>query len=462
MPPNEQARKNHDAMFPNHVSTLAVTDPENSNRKLSHRMLAERCTQVPVATEQQMRTHAMCDKCGNLDHHDELASPSRRQVLVGAAGLAIAPFLASMVSEAQAQGATTGAGNGPYRVRAYGNKSPSGSFEAIEIPRRALRPNDVLLDIMYCAICHSDIHIARQEWGPPYPATNYPCVPGHEIIGRVAAVGSSITKFRVGDIAGAGAMIDSCGVCESCVNDLEQYCVKGWTLNFNSPDKISGGYNYGGFSQRVVIPERFTVRVPPGMNLAAAAPLMCAGITTFSPMQHWSVEAGQRVGVIGFGGLGHLAVKLAVARKADVTVFTTTPGKVEDAKKMGAREAVVWTDPSTLQAYVNRFDFLISTVPTNVPTHPITNMLRLDGTYVIVGAREPIEDVRGSGLWLQRRKVSASLMGGMAETQAFIDYCASRNIVSDIELIKPDQIDRAFDRIKAKDVRYRFVIDLSA
>jgi uncharacterized zinc-type alcohol dehydrogenase-like protein len=178
-------------------------------------------------------------------------------------------------------------------------------------------------------------------------------------------------------------------------------------------------------------------------------------------MQHWSVEAGQRVGVIGFGGLGHLAVKLAVARKSDVTVFTTTPGKVEDAKRMGAREAVVWSDPNALQPYANRFDFLLSTVPTNVPTHPITNMLRLDGTYVVVGAREPIEDLRGSGLWLQRRKVSASLMGGMAETQAFIDYCARRNIVSEIELIKPNQIDRAFERIKAKDVRYRFVIDLT-
>lgn len=405
----------------------------------------------------------MCDRCGNLDRHEELASPSRRRALVGSASLAAAaPFLVGLTESAQAQDTGNSAESGPYRVRAYGNKSANGPFEAIEIPRRALRPNDVLVDIMYCAICHSDIHIARQEWGPPYPATHYPCVPGHEIIGRVAAIGRGVTKFRTGDIAGAGAMIDSCGECANCINDLEQYCVKGWTLNFNSPDKISGGYNYGGFSQRVVIPERFTVRVPPGMNLAAAAPLMCAGITTFSPMQHWSVEAGQRVGVIGFGGLGHLAVKLAVARKADVTVFTTTPGKVEDAKAMGAREVVVWTDPGTLQAYANQFDFLISTVPTNVPTHPITSMLRLDGTYVIVGAREPIEDVRGSGLWLQRRKVSASLMGGMAETQAFIDYCASRNIVSDIELIKPDQIDRAFDRIKAKDVRYRFVIDLTA
>ncbi|WP_051691381.1 NAD(P)-dependent alcohol dehydrogenase [Mangrovibacter sp. MFB070] len=366
-----------------------------------------------------------------------------------------------MSTGAQAQNSPYTAGNGPWRVRAYGNRSPEGVFEPLDIPRRALRPNDVLIDIMYCAICHSDIHIARQEWGAPYPATNYPCVPGHEIIGRVAAVGSKVTKFRPGDIAGAGAMIDSCGECENCLNDLEQYCLKGWTLNFNSPDKISGGYNYGGFSHRVVIPERFTVRIPPGMNLAAAAPLMCAGITTFSPMQHWSVGAGQRVGVVGMGGLGHLAIKLAVARKADVTVFTTSPGKIADAKRMGANDAIVWTTPGALEPYTSQFDFIISTVPTNVPTHPITNMLRLDGTYVIVGAREPIEDVRGSGLWLQRRQVSASLMGSIAETQAFIDFCARRNIVADIELIKPDQIDHAFERIKTKDVRYRFVIDLT-
>lgn len=403
----------------------------------------------------------MCGKCEDNSHPDAPASPTRRKVLMAGAGLAAASTLAVMPGKVQAQESAAQAGNGPWRVRAWGNRDPEGPFVPLEIPRRALRPNDVLIDIMYCAICHSDIHIARQEWGSPYPATNYPCVPGHEIIGRVAAIGSAVTKFRPGDIAGAGAMIDSCGECESCVNDLEQYCLKGWTLNFNSPDKISGGYNYGGFSQRVVIPERFTVRIPPGMNLAAAAPLMCAGITTFSPLEHWSVEAGQRVGVIGMGGLGHLAVKLAVARRADVTVFTTTPGKVTDAKKMGAREAVVWNDPDALKPYANQFDFLISTVPTSVPTHPITNMLRLDGTYVIVGAREPIEDVRGSGLWLQRRQVSASLMGGMAETQEFIDFCARRNIVADIELIKPDQIDRAFERIKAKDIRYRFVVDFT-
>ncbi|MGF6976064.1 putative zinc-type alcohol dehydrogenase-like protein [Paraburkholderia sp. JPY465] len=404
----------------------------------------------------------MCQNCGDITHTEELLLPGRRKVLLSSAvGLMAAPFVGGANAAPSQESASTPISGAASKVRAYGNASPNAPFRAIQIPRRAVRPNDVLVDIMYCAVCHSDIHIARQEWGPPYPATNYPCVPGHEIIGRVVAVGSAVKKLKVGDIAGAGAMIDSCGTCDNCLADLEQYCLKGWTLNFNSPDKISGGYNYGGYSERVVIPERFTVHIPPGMNLAAAAPLMCAGITTFSPMQHWNLKAGQRVGVIGLGGLGHLAVKLAAARKANVTVFTTTEFKVSDAKRLGAERAVMWSDAASLEPFTNQFDLLISTVPQAVPTHPFTNMLRLDGTLVIVGAREPIEDVRGSGLWLQRRNVSASLMGGMAETQEFINYCASRNIGADVELIQPNRIDEAFERIKKKDVKYRFVIDFN-
>jgi uncharacterized zinc-type alcohol dehydrogenase-like protein len=400
----------------------------------------------------------MCENCNDPGH---IAGFGRRNLLLGGAGLAAAPFIAAASTPAYAQDSSAEDGSRQISVRAFGNGGPKEPFKQIEIPRRALQPNDILIDVMYCAICHSDIHIARQEWGPPYPATSYPCVPGHEIVGRVTAVGSAVTKFQVGDIAGAGAMIESCGECENCNNGLEQYCLKGWKLNFNTPDPVLGGYNYGGFSDKVVVAERFVVRVPPGVNLAATSPLLCAGITTFSPMQHWKVEKGQRIGVIGMGGLGHIAVKLGVARGADVTVFTTTAAKVEDAKRLGAREAVVWTDPDALKPFANQFDFLISTVPTNVPTTPIANMLRTDGTYVIVGAREPIENLTGSGLWLQRRKVSASLMGGMAETQEFINYCADRKITADIELITPDQIDVAFDKIKSKDARYRFVIDMT-
>jgi uncharacterized zinc-type alcohol dehydrogenase-like protein len=384
-------------------------------------------------------------------------------VLIGGAGLmAAAQLPATLATAAVAQPAAHDVGAGPWQVRAFGNASANARFTQIEIPRRALLPNDVLIEVDYSAICHSDIHIARQEWGPPYPATNYPCVPGHEIVGRVLALGPAVTRFQVGDVVGAGAMIESCGECENCNAGLEQYCVKGWKLNFNTPDQHLGGYNYGGYSDRIVVGERFVVRVPARMHHAAAAPLLCAGITTFSPMEHWKLEAGQRVGIIGMGGLGHLAVKLGVARGADVTVFTTSPGKVEDARRLGASEAVIWGKPETLQPYANRFDMLISTVPLAVSYGQFTPMLRLDGTLVIVGAREPIEGVTGSGLWLQRRKVSASLMGGMAETQAFINYCADRNIVSDIELITPNQIDEAFTRIKNKDVRYRFVIDMRA
>ncbi len=264
----------------------------------------------------------MCGKCEDNSHPDAPASPTRRKVLMAGAGLAAASTLAVMPGKVQAQESAAQAGNGPG-VFVHGQQ---GSGGAICSPKFPPGTSSERCPHRHYVLCYLSFRYSyrRAGMGAPYPATNYPCVPGHEIIGRVAAIGSAVTKFRPGDIAGAGAMIDSCGECESCVNDLEQYCLKGWTLNFNSPDKISGGYNYGGFSQRVVIPERFTVRIPPGMNLAAAAPLMCAGITTFSPLEHWSVEAGQRVGVIGMGGLGHLAVKLAVARRADVTVFTTT------------------------------------------------------------------------------------------------------------------------------------------
>lgn len=406
----------------------------------------------------------MCQKCGDTEHKEELILPGRRKVILGAAaGMAAIPMLGGVASAAAAPAGQPGrspAGPGPYSVKAYGNASPAAEFRPLRVKRRALRPNDVLIDIHYCAVCHSDIHIARQEWPAPYPATRYPCVPGHEIIGRVTAVGSAVSRFQVGDFAGSGAMIDSCGVCEHCQAGLEQYCQNGWTLNFNSVDKTSGEPNYGGFSEQIVVPERFAVRIPPGMDMAKAAPLMCAGITTFSPMEHWRLGAGQRVGIIGMGGLGHMAVKLAVARKAETVVFTTTPGKLDDAHRMGAADAVLWNDVAALTAWASHFDLLISTIPVPLPLQPLTNMLRLDGTLVIVGAREPLQNVTGSGLWLQRRTVSGSLMGGMAETQMFVDYCLRHHIEAEVEVIKPDQIDEAFTRIKHKDVRYRFVVDL--
>jgi uncharacterized zinc-type alcohol dehydrogenase-like protein len=328
----------------------------------------------------------------------------------------------------------------------------------MKIERRVLRPTDVLLEVLYCGVCHSDIHIVRDEWG----TGKFPCVPGHEIVGRVSAVGNAVTKFKVGDVAGIGCIIDSCGECEHCVADLEQYCDKGWTLVFNTPDKVSGGLNYGGYSDRIVVAERFAVRIPPGMDLASAAPLLCAGITTFSPLQHWKVESGQRVGVIGFGGLGHMAVKLAVARKAEVTVFTTSAGKIADAKRMGVKEVALWSETEELKRLANQLDLIISTVPKGFDIQPFVNMLTVDGTFVNVGVLDQFDNVSGRGLISRRRSLAGSLIGGIAETQQVIDYCAARNIKPEIELIRPDQIGQAYDRVVAKDVRYRFVIDFAS
>jgi uncharacterized zinc-type alcohol dehydrogenase-like protein len=292
--------------------------------------------------------------------------------------------------------------------------------------------------------------------------TNYPSVPGHEIIGRVQAVGSAVTKFKVGDIGGVGCMVNSCCTCENCPADREQNCLNGATFTYNSPDPVSGGHTFGGYSDKMVVPEHFVIRIPPGADLAATAPLLCAGITTFSPMQHWKLSAGQRVGVIGLGGLGHIAVKLAVARKADVTVFTTSPGKIADAKRMGAREAVLWSDTAALKRLANQFDLLISTVPQAYPMQPFVNLLKLDSTLVNVGAMKDLQGINGLALVFGRKSVAGSVIGGVAETQEVIDYCAARNIKADIELIRVEDINRAYERVVKKDVRYRFVIDMAS
>ena len=331
----------------------------------------------------------------------------------------------------------------------------------MQIQRRAVGAHDVLLDVMYCGVCHSDIHQARNGWPVSQP-TQYSCVTGHEIIGRVVAIGNAVTKFRVGDIGGVGAMVDSCGVCETCLAGREQNCVNGATFTYNTPDRVMGGMTFGGYSERIVVSERFVIRISPGVNLAATAPLLCAGITTFSPMQHWKLEPGQRVGIIGLGGLGHVAVKLAVARKAEVTVFTTSPGKIADAARLGAREAVLWSDQAAMARLANQFDLLISTVPAEYALQPFINLLKLDATLVNVGYLDDLKSINGLSLIFSRRSIAGSVIGGIAETQELIDYCAARKITADIELIRPDQINAAFDRIVDKDVRYRFVIDFTA
>lgn len=396
------------------------------------------------------------------DPSPEAGGYGRREVLKAGAALVAAPLLGSQAGRGEAATAAALAGDRPTSARAWGAASAASPLGSLQIPRRALGPHDVLLDVLYCGICHSDIHQARDEWHEWGP-TVYPCVPGHEVVGRVAAVGSRVTKFRVGDIGGVGCMVDSCRTCDSCRADREQNCTRSATFTYNSPDgNGTSPVTYGGYSDRIVVTEHFVIRIPPGADLAATAPLLCAGITTFSPMQHWRLSGGQRVGVIGLGGLGHMAVKLAAARNAEVTVFTTSPGKAGDAGRLGARKAVLWSDSGEMRRLANAFDLLISTVPRAYPLAPFVELLRPGATLVNVGAMEKLEGITGIQLVYSRKGIAGSMIGGIAETQEVIDYCAARDIKADVELVRPDQINQAFDRVVRKDVRYRFVIDLTS
>lgn len=399
----------------------------------------------------------MCEMCGNLSlNHAGRDLNRRRLILGGAAVAAAAPFVAVSASDAVAQSAPAAA-MGQSKVRAFAASTATGKFAQTEIARRAVGANDIKIDILFAGICHSDIHTVRGDWGKP----NYPTVPGHEIIGRVVAVGDKVTKFKVGDFAGVGCMVASCGECENCLNDREQNCLKGTTFTYDSADKVSGGVTYGGYSDAIVVTEKFGIRIPPGVDLAAFTPLLCAGITTYSPMQHWKLGRGQKVGVVGLGGLGHMAVKLAVARGAEVTVFTTSPGKIDDARRLGAKNAVLLTDGDAVSGLAGTLDLAISTAPESYSMMPVINALKLDGTLINVGALGQLESINGMMMAFGRKSFAGSLIGGIAETQEVIDYCAARNITADIELIAPDQIDRAWDRVMAKDVRYRFVIDMT-
>lgn len=407
----------------------------------------------------------MCDTYKNENAAALSESLNRRKFLATGTGIAASAFLTrqGLGQTPSSVTADTPLGQIPFQVRAWGSSSAIAAVEGIQVKRRALGPHDVLIDVLYCGVCHSDIHQARNEWSTS-AATVYPCVPGHEIIGRIQAVGSSVTKFKIGDIGGVGCMVDSCRDCPNCQSDREQNCEKGATFTYNSPDATLGGNTYGGYSDKMVVAEHFVIRIPPGVDLAATAPLLCAGITTFSPMQHWKLERGQRVGVIGLGGLGHMAVKLAVARGSQVTVFTTSPGKIEDAKRLGAKSAVLWSDTTTMEALANSFDLLIYAVPYSRPLQQFMNLLKLDATMVNVGAVEPLDSagLHGMAMAFGRKSLAGSVIGGIAETQQVIDYCAARNIKADIELIRPDQINQAFERVVKKDIRYRFVIDLKA
>lgn len=344
-------------------------------------------------------------------------------------------------------------------VKAYGAYASDRPLEPMEITRRALGADDVQIDIAFCGVCHSDLHTARNEWHN----TLYPSVPGHEIVGRVAAVGTQVSKFKVGDLVGVGCMVDSCGHCPSCHEGDEQFCDNGFTGTYNGP--LFGGENtYGGYSQSIVVKESFVLRIRHAANdLAGVAPLLCAGITTYSPLRHWGVGPGKKVGVVGLGGLGHMGVKLAHAMGAHVVLFTTSSAKVADGLRLGADEVCVSTDPAQLAHHAGQLDFILNTVAAPHQLDTYLQLLKRDGTMTLVGApAEPHPAPNVFGLILKRRSLAGSLIGGIRETQEMLDFCAAHNIVSDIETIPMQYINTAYERMLKSDVRYRFVIDMGS
>jgi len=348
-----------------------------------------------------------------------------------------------------------------YTARAYAAQSPTSGMALITIPRRDLQPQDVQIEIAYCGICHTDLHWVRNEWPDTFP-TAYPCVPGHEIVGRISKVGSAVRKFKEGDTAAVGCVVDSCRTCESCRAGEEQYCASIPVLTYNAPDKYLGGTTYGGYSQTIVVDENYVLRVPDKMNLAEAAPLLCAGITTYSPLRRHNLGKGQNVGVVGLGGLGHMGVKLAAAFGTHVVLFTTSPEKAADASRLGAHEVVVSTNETEMQKYLNAFDFILDTVPAPHNIDAYISLLKRDGTLALVGAPAAPLSFGVMGLLFQRRQIAGSIIGGIRETQGMLDFCAQHNIAADIELIRVQQINEAFARLLKGDVKYRFVIDMAS
>jgi len=344
------------------------------------------------------------------------------------------------------------------KTNAYAAQSATAPLAPFTIQRRGPGPHEVQIEILFCGVCHSDVHTVRDEWH----GTTYPCVPGHEIIGRVTKVGAQVKKFKEGDLAGVGCMVDSCRVCQSCKDDLEQFCEQGATFTFNSPDKHSGGMTHGGYSESVVVDEAFVLRVPKNLNLAATAPLLCAGITTYSPLRHYKVSKGEKVGIIGLGGLGHMGVKLAKAMGAHVVVFTHSPGKVKDALRLGADEVVNSTKPGEMKKHLNSCHFILDAVAAQHDINGYLVLLRRDGTLTQVGLPPEPLAIQVSNLIHGRRNFSGSLIGGIKETQEMLDFCGQHNITADIELIPIQKINEAYDRVVKNDVKYRFVIDMAS
>jgi uncharacterized zinc-type alcohol dehydrogenase-like protein len=347
-----------------------------------------------------------------------------------------------------------------YNAKAYSAVSATSPLAPTTIERRDPTAHDVQMEILFCGICHSDLHHVRDEFASLMP-TIYPIVPGHEIVGRVTKVGSTVTKFKPGDLAAVGCMVDSDGTCPECQAGLEQFCPN-MTLTFNSPDKHLGGVTYGGYSDSVVVDERFVLRVPANLDPAGAAPLLCAGITTYSPMRRWGVTKDKKVGVVGLGGLGHMGVKFAQAFGAQVVVFTTSPGKQEDALRLGADEVVVSRNADEMQKHIGSFDFILDTISADHDINAYINLLRRDGNITLVGAPVKPLAVAAFGLLFGRRSLSGSLIGGIAETQEMLDFCGEHGITSDIEVIKIQDINEAYERMLKSDVKYRFVIDMTS
>lgn len=345
-------------------------------------------------------------------------------------------------------------------THAYGNHAADKPLEALQITRRDPGPTDVAIDILFCGVCHSDLHTALSEWG----GTLYPCVPGHEIVGKVTAVGNEVKGFKAGDFVGVGCMVDSCGTCPSCKESEEQYCTgSGFVGTYNAKDEHLGGHTFGGYSKHIVVDQDFVLRVGHDeKDLAGVAPLLCAGITTYSPLRHWKVGPGQEVGVVGLGGLGHMGVKLAHAMGARVTVFTTSESKRADAMKLGADDVIISRDKAQMKAAAGKFDFILNTVAASLDLDPYIAALKRDGTMVLVGAPpEPHKSPNVMSMIFSRRSIAGSLIGGIRETQEMLDFCRDKGITSDIEMIRMDEINTAFDRMTKSDVKYRFVIDMA-
>ena len=343
-------------------------------------------------------------------------------------------------------------------ISSYAAKSAASPLAPHQITRRSVGPKDVQIAIEYCGVCHTDIHQVRNDWA----GSSYPIVPGHEIVGKVTALGSDVHNLKIGQLVAVGCFVDSCHTCSSCKADMEQYCLKGFTATYNSATKDPGGMTYGGYSKSIVLDEHFVLTVPDGLDPAGAAPLLCAGITTYSPLMHWGVKPGMTVGIIGLGGLGHMGVKLSHAMGAKTVMITTSPNKAADAIKLGADEVLISTDPAALEAMTGKFDFLLNTIPVPHDFNQYMPLLKVDGTMCIVGAVGPTAELNSGNLIFGRRSVAGSLVGGIKETQEMLEFCAKHNIVSEIEIIKMEEINHAYERMLKNDIKYRFVIDMNS